>query len=231
MFKTNRLTIISGAFGTGKTEIAINLALKLKEDGIKKIFLIDLDIVNVYFRSRQKAYELEQLGIHVISSQKGLENADLPAISPEIYDAFAQPDCHAIFDLGGSDLGGVVLSRFHQSLEGLNYDHLLVVNPYRPFNLRNEDTLEMAAKIEERSRLPITGMIANPHLLNETTLEIIKKGYEQVRKIEKYPLLLLSVMEKFYTPDFDKKFDCPLLVMKKEMNQPWEVGGIRMENR
>ena len=247
MFNKNRLTIISGAFGTGKTEIAINLAIQLRQKGIPKVLLIDLDIVNVYFRSRQKAYELEKLGIHVISTQKGLENADLPALSPEIFSAFRAEninehtstrahertktdDVHAIFDLGGSDLGGVVLSRFHDDFGKIPYNHWLVVNPYRPFNLKNEDTLEIAGQIEARSRLPITGMIANPHLLDETNLAVIRNGYEQVKKITTYPLLLLSVMEKFYTEDLKQFINCPILIMKKEMKQPWEVGGIRMGN-
>ena len=83
-----RLTIISGAFGTGKTEIAINLALRLRDEGQSPVTLVDLDIVNLYFRSRQKAYELEAQGVHVLSSVEGMENADMPALSPEINACF-----------------------------------------------------------------------------------------------------------------------------------------------
>ncbi|MDD2716842.1 MAG: hypothetical protein PHW04_13190 [Candidatus Wallbacteria bacterium] len=226
-----RLTVISGAFGTGKTEIAINLALKLREAGVEKVFLVDLDIVNLFFRSRQKAYELKKKGIRVISSQEGMENADLPSLSPEIADSFAQEDSTVVFDLGGSELGATVLSRFHQEFIGQSYNHWLVVNPYRPFNEKNEDTLEMAEQIAVRARLPITGMIANPHLLDETTPDIIREGFAQVRKIDRYPLLYLSVMDSYLYSGLDREFDVPVMVIGKQMKQPWEEGGILISGK
>jgi hypothetical protein len=223
-----RLTVISGAFGTGKTEVSINIALKLKEQGVKKILLVDLDIVNVYFRSRQKAYELEKLGIHVISSQPGLENADLPALSPEIMSSFDSHDASVIFDLGGSDLGATVLSRFKHHFINQGYNHWLVINPYRPFNENKEDTMEMSEKIATKSRLPITGIIANPHLLNQTNSDVINKGIKKIQEITEYPLKLFAVMNKYYDKSFEEQLGVPALIMDKQMKQPWEKGGIKM---
>ncbi len=222
MTEGKRLTVICGAFGTGKTEVAINVALKLREQEAAKVFLVDLDIVNLYFRSRQRKKELEQRGIRVISSRPGLEEADLPALSPEILDSFAQKDSDVVFDLGGSDLGGVVLSRFNEHFRNEEYNHWLVVNPYRPFNEKNEDTIEMAEMIARRARLPITGMIANPHLLNETNYDIITSGFNQVKEIRNYPLKFLTVMEQFYQQGMEHDFDVPILVMEKQLWQPWE---------
>jgi CobQ/CobB/MinD/ParA nucleotide binding domain len=226
-----RLTVISGAFGTGKTEIAINLALELRAEGHEKVTLVDLDIVNLYFRSRQKAYELEQQGIRVISSVEGMENADLPALSPEINACFDRKDGPVVFDLGGSDLGGVVASYFHRGLASEPSNHWLVVNPYRPFNQTAEATVEMAEQIAERSRLPITGMIANPHLITETTPEIIRAGFATVRTVTRYPLVCLSVMEEFYTPGAFDDLGVPVMVIRKQMKQPWEAGGIIMAGK
>jgi hypothetical protein len=226
-----RLTVISGAFGTGKTEIAINLALRLRAEGHDVVTLVDLDIVNLYFRSRQKAYELEQQGIRVISSVEGMENADLPALSPEINACFDRKDGPVVFDLGGSDLGGVVASYFHRGLSAEPSNHWLVVNPYRPFNQTAEATIEMAAQIVERSRLPITGMIANPHLISETTPAIIREGFAKVREVTCYPLVCLAVMEDFYTPGAFDDLGVPVMVIGKQMKQPWEPGGIMMAGR
>src|SRR5512137_2513944 len=117
-----RLTAISGAFGTGKTEIAVNLALALRAEQGEPVTLVDLDIVNLYFRSRQKAYDLEARGIRVVSSVPGMENADLPALSPEIYSSFDRRDGPVVFDLGGRDLGGTVASCFHQGFAGETYN-------------------------------------------------------------------------------------------------------------
>jgi len=226
-----RLTVISGAFGTGKTEIAINLALKLREEGHEHVTLVDLDIVNLYFRSRQKADDLEQRGIRVVSSVQGMENADLPALSPEIYASFDRKDGPVVFDLGGSDLGGTVASCFHQGFVGEALNHWLVVNPFRPFNETPEATVEMAERIATRARLPVTGMIANPHMLDETTPEVIMDGLARVSRITRYPLIYLTVMDRFYTPGAFAGVSVPVLVIAKQMKQPWEPGGIMMVGR
>jgi hypothetical protein len=226
-----RLTVISGAFGTGKTEVAINLALRLREEDTRPVTLVDLDIVNLYFRSRQRAYELEQLGLRVISSIEGMENADLPALSPEIFACFDRKDGPVVFDLGGSELGGLVAAYLHRGFHAEPANHWLVVNPYRPFNESVEATLDMAEKIEARSRLPITGMIANPHLISETTTEVILSGLERVRQVTRYPLVSLAVMEEFHVPDAFEPLGVPVLVMRKQMKQPWERGGIMMAGK
>lgn len=226
-----RLTVISGAFGTGKTEVAINLALQLHEAGEGPVTLVDLDIVNLYFRSRQKAYELEQIGIRVISSVEGMENADLPALSPAIHACFDRKDGPVVFDLGGSDLGGLVAAYLHRGFASEPFNHFLVVNPYRPFNQTAEATIDMAEQIAARSRLPITGMIANPHLINETTTDIIRDGLARVRLIRRYPLVCLSVMEEFYVPGAFDDEGVPVMVIRKQMKQPWEPGGIMMAGK
>jgi hypothetical protein len=226
-----RLTLISGAFGTGKTEIAINLALKLRDEGHAHITLVDLDIVNLYFRSRQKAYELEQRGIRVVSSIEGMENADMPALSPEIYACFDRKDGPVVFDLGGSDLGGLVAAYLHKGFDAEPPNHWLVVNPYRPFNATAAATVEMAQLIETRSRVPITGMIANPHLINETTRDVIRDGFDRVREITRYPLVCLAVMEEFYAPGAFDDLGVPVMVLGKQMKQPWEPGGIMMSGK
>jgi len=226
-----RLTVISGAFGTGKTEIAINLALQLNESGRAPVTLVDLDIVNLYFRSRQRAYELERLGIRVVSSVEGMENADLPALSPEISACFDRKDGPVVFDLGGSNLGGTVAAYYHRGFASEPCNHWLVVNPYRPFNQTPQATVEMAASIEERARLPITGMIANPHLINETTLEVIRDGLAQIRQVSRYPLVGLAVMDEFYTAGAFEREGLPVLVLRKQMKQPWEAGGIMMAGK
>jgi len=226
-----RLTVVSGAFGTGKTEIAINLAISLRDEGHESVTLVDLDIVNLYFRSRQKAYELEQLGIRVVSSVEGMENADLPALSPEINACFDRKDGPVVFDLGGSDLGGLVAGYLHRGFSSEPSHHWLVVNPYRPFNQTADATIDMAERIAARARLPITGMIANPHLIGETTTAIIREGFEEIRKVTRYPLVCLSVMEEFYVPGAFDDLGVPLMVIRKQMKQPWEPGGIMMAGK
>jgi hypothetical protein len=226
-----RLTVISGAFGTGKTEVAINLALALRAESADPVTLVDLDIVNLYFRSRQKAYELEARGIRVVSSVAGMENADLPALSPEIYAAFDRGSGSVVFDIGGSELGATVVSYLHRGFAREECNHWVVVNPYRPFNDTPEATIEMTERIASRARLPVTGMIANPHLLDETTLELIIDGLARVRQITRYPLVCLAVMDRFYTAGRFDSLGVPIMLIHKQMKQPWEPGGIMMTGR
>ena len=222
MIGNKRLTAICGAFGTGKTELSVNIALKLAEEQKKKVILVDLDIVNLYFRSRDKRESMAAKGIKIISGAKGLENADLPALAPEILEAFDQKDSLVIFDLGGSDYGGTVLSRFNEHFNSDDFNLWLVVNPFRPFNDKNEDTLEMAEQISRRARIPITGIIANPHLLNQTTETEIEAGLSKIIQIKEYPIKFLTIMERYYKPEMENKFNVPIMVLSKNMMQPWE---------
>jgi len=226
-----RLTVISGAFGTGKTEIAINLALALRAEHHEHVTLVDLDIVNLYFRSRQKAYELETRGIRVVSSVAGMENADLPALTPEIYSCFDRRDGPVVFDIGGSEPGATVVSYFHDGFAREPCNHWVVVNPYRPYNETPDATVEMTERIATRARLPVTGMIANPHMLEETTPELILAGLARVRQITRYPLVCLAVMDRFYTAERFSTLGVPIMLIRKQMKQPWEPGGIMMAGR
>ena len=222
MIDNKRLTAICGAFGTGKTEVSVNIALKLAAEQKRKVILVDLDIVNLYFRSRDKRNALAAKGIKVISGAKGLENADLPALAPEILEAFDRKDSLVIFDLGGSDYGGTVLSRFNEHFKSEDFNLWLVVNPFRPFNEKNKDTIAMAEQISMRARISVTGIIANPHLMNQTTETEIEGGLSQIRRIKKYPLKFLTIMENYYKPEMEKKFKVPIMVLSKNMIQPWE---------
>ena len=109
------------------------------------------------------------------------KNADLPALAPEILEAFDRKDSLVIFDLGGSDYGGTVLSRFNEHFKSDDFNLWLVVNPFRPFNEKNEDTVAMAKQISLRARISVTGIIANPHLMNQTTETEIEGGLSQIR--------------------------------------------------
>jgi hypothetical protein len=226
-----RLTVVSGAFGTGKTEIAINLALQLRETQPGPVTLVDLDIVNLYFRSRQRAHDLERQGVRVVSSVEGMENADMPALSPAIQACFDRRDGPVVFDLGGSDLGGIVAAYLHKGFSAEPTSHWLVVNPYRPFNETAEATVGMADLIAARSRLPITGMIANPHMMGETTPEIVRDGFARVSRITRYPLVCLTVMDEYYREGAFDDLGVPVMVIAKQMRQPWEPGGIMMAGR
>ena len=152
------------------------------------VTLVDLDIVNLYFRSRQKAYELEQLGIRVVSSVEGMENADLPALSPEINACFDRKDGPVVFDLGGSDLGGLVAAYLHRGFAGRAEPSLAGGEPV-PSVQRDArgDPRHGAADRGAIRGCRSPGMIANPHLISETTPAIIREGFARVLRGDAVP--------------------------------------------
>ncbi|MFB3852451.1 MAG: cobalamin biosynthesis protein CbiA [Vicinamibacterales bacterium] len=172
------VTILVGHFGSGKTEIAINLALALREAG-RAVSLVDLDVVKPYFRSRYAAAVLTERGVNLVVPRGEYFQADLPVVSPEVRGAVGRSASgaeHVIIDAGGAETGVRVLG----SIPGLDdpavADTLFVVNSRRPFAETAEAVLRMMSDIERATGLRVTGIVSNSHLLEETTLEVVREG-------------------------------------------------------
>jgi len=174
----SRIIIFVGAFGSGKTEIAVNYVRTVAKT--KKVAIVDLDIVSPYFRSRDVTEQLAAEGIEVIVPPGELAKADLPIIVPRIKGALAEPDLHVVVDVGGDDVGATALGRFSDQLKGLPHELLLVVNTCRPFTNSVAGVKKMTRLIENATRLKITGLVANSNLASETKPETIINGLDIV---------------------------------------------------
>ncbi|MCX8058616.1 MAG: P-loop NTPase [Spirochaetes bacterium] len=170
-----RIKIISGHYGCGKSELAVNWAFSLINNGCK-VAIVDLDVVNPYFTSRGISDKLEERGIRVFGPSKKLTLADVPALPPEIFSVFDMDDTEVIFDLGGDAAGGKVLSFFYNYLSNVPYDFFYLVNANRPFTMDFDGLYEFYSKIESATRLKFNYLINSTHLLYETSIEDIKKG-------------------------------------------------------
>lgn len=190
-----RITFITGHYGSGKTEFAVNLALQKKAD-----ILMDLDIVNPYFRSREVETLLEENGVRLVAS--GLRNAlgsDLPYISGEVFSPFVNEDLKAVIDLGGDPVGARLIRQFRDVLGDADVDLLLCINIFRESTHDAEGIESMMNMIEESGGLKVTGLINNTNLLRETTYEDILKGEEVILKVCQktgLPLVYTGVYEK-----------------------------------
>lgn len=163
--------------------MAVSLAMKRKSEG-KKVALGDLDIVNVYFRSREKAEELEEKGIHVVSSTLGHRSGlDLPAISSEIRNYFFDPDAQVILDVGGDKAGTNALVMFRQDVLSVGYEMIFTVNAYRPQTSDLAGLLYHLEGIEFVSRLTVTGLAVTTHQLRDTTVSDVMKGYDLAKQL------------------------------------------------
>lgn len=214
-----RITILAGHYGSGKTNIAVNLALKMKKDGIDTV-IADLDIVNPYFRTKDSLKELREAGIRLISSEYANSNVDIPALPQEMYSVVDDKEHHYIVDLGGDDRGAYALGRYADKInEEGNYEMLFVFNKYRPLTPDAESALEVMAEIEEAARVKFTGIVNNSNIGAMTDEEAVAgSAYECERlcALSGLPLKFTSVDKKIYDSIMgDKKDYFPLELQKK----------------
>ena len=178
-----RLTLFAGHYGSGKTNIAVNYAMKLAGEG-KQVCIADLDIVNPYFRTKDSAKELEAAGVQLISPQFANTNVDLPALPAEAYRLVTDKSIYGIMDIGGDDRGAYALGRYVPSVkEEGNYRMIFVANCYRPLTRTPEDAMEVMAEIEAACNLKFTDIINNSNLGSETTPETVLDSIPYMEKL------------------------------------------------
>ena len=174
-FCKHRVSIITGHYGTGKTEFAVNLALALASDG-EQVMVADLDVVNPYFRSRERRATLEEAGIQLISSSQACANADVPSLPAEVFTILQNQNLRGVMDIGGDPVGARVLARFQPQIVAQDYQLIYVLNANRPEVRTTETAIAYLRSIEAVTGLVCTGIVNNTHLCGETTEEEIRKG-------------------------------------------------------
>lgn len=183
--KDGKVYIIVGHYGSGKTEFSVNLVYKLINEG-RKVAISDLDIVNPYFRSREKSEEFKKIGVKLISNNFENDNlVDMPALSAEIQSLFINKERDNIIDVGGDAVGATVLGRFAKDISKIDYGMWIVINANRYQTQTVEQVLEYMSDIEFKSKLKINGLINNTHYLRETSIEDVVKGDKLVREVSK----------------------------------------------
>jgi hypothetical protein len=218
------IVIICGNYGSGKTETAVNLAVKRRQDGLE-VNIADLDLVNPYFRAREARSFLEGMDISLILPDKQYMHADLPILVPAVAGVIKQPSELTILDAGGDNVGVTVLAALENHLTGRQIHMLQVINPFRPFTENVEGCIRIKEEIEKSSKLKVTGLVGNANLINETVSNHIYKGYDFLKEVSEETGLKLE----FITASSDlisrlnpNYFSCPVLEIKRKMLPPWK---------
>ena len=218
-----RITIFVGHYGSGKTEVAVNYAIKLKEEG-NDVIIVDLDIVNAYYRTKDNEKMLNSMGIEVISPNYANTNVDIPSLPPHLLKVFADKTKKIVFDVGGDDAGATALGRFFGYFSQENYHMYSVINTKRPLTETEEDIIIMIDEINLNSRLKITGLINNTNLSYETTVEDILEGEKTVLSVSEkinLPFIFTSLFTE-YVSEYRKISDSKLFPIKKYLKLPWQ---------
>lgn len=224
MLKDKRLRFIIGHYGSGKTEFSINYAVKLAKMG-RKVAIADLDVVNLYFRSREKTDQLEKLGIKVIGSSIKGAAVDIPAISAEIETPMQDASYEAIIDVGGDPAGARTLGRYNKYFVPGEYDMFFVLNANRPETQTVDKTIEYLRKIEDTARAKVTGIVNNTHMLKSTTVEDVLKGQELAKKVSEkinIPIKYISTIEKV-AEELPDNLQGEIFPMTLYMREEWMV--------
>lgn len=215
-----RITIISGHYGSGKTNIAVNLAFDLKKQA-ENVALADIDIVNPYFRSKDSEEMLNNAGIKLICSKYANSNVDIPALPAEMYSVTDDSSLYSILDVGGDERGALALGRIAPKIKQENdFSMIYVVNKYRPLTSDADSAIEVMREIEAACGLEFTGIINNSNLGPETKIEDVLNSLEyanEISRLTNLPIVRTTVEEKLFEPLKDKIENLYPLSMQKKI--------------
>lgn len=221
-----RVIIFTGNYGSGKTEVSVNFTLGLATRE-PDLAIVDLDIVNPYFRCREAIGPLEEAGIEVIVPRGETFASELPIILPEVKGAMTRDTGRLVLDVGGDDVGARVLASFGPVLRDDRADLLMVLNARRPFTDTVDGALRIIREIEAASRLKVTGLVCNTHLMEETQVEMIQEGVAlaeavgaEIGATVRFVAAMDSLAEA-YVRAMDGAPPYPVLPMVRHMVPPW----------
>ncbi|MEL7633436.1 hypothetical protein [Sporomusa sphaeroides] len=221
-----KVKIFLGEYGSGKTELAINYAVKIKKLGYKTA-LVDMDIAKPYFHSREHRALLEQRGVEVIAADQRLTNAELPVLPQDLNKVFCQKDYRVVMDVGGGD-SAIVLGQFFEKIADSPYQAILVINALRPFTSTIEGVVEVYQRIENACGLKISSLISNTNLGNDTAHHHIQQGIELTEAVSKrlrLPIHSVVVPECLWRWQGNKiRTEHNIFLLHPYTQYPWQTG-------
>lgn len=223
--------VLIGNYGSGKSELALNFAMQAAARG-DRTELLDLDMVNTYFRLTERGKMVEQKEIRLVSPNfacSGIETLSLPA---EVSSAFVLDWDTVIFDVGGDDVGATALGRYHRDFMALEpgaLEVLNVVNVRRPLASTVEKIHRLQEGMQTHARLQITGMINNTNLSTMTSADDLWDGYELLRQVVDltgipvaYTTGKKDILDAFLARDPDPKYVGKPVAIDVYMHRDWD---------
>jgi len=225
-----KVYVLIGNYGSGKTELALNFAIEAAKHGSTE--LLDLDMVNTYFRLTEHGKMVNMKEIRLVSpnfANSGIETLSLPA---EVASAFAMDWDTVVFDVGGDAVGSTALGRYHEDFMDLEpgaLEVLNVVNVRRPLAGTADRIIRLQQEMETHSRLRITGMINNTNLAQMTGPAELRDGYEIIREVSqrtgvpvKYTSGWQHLLDQFLSEGHDPAYIGQPIAINTYMHRDWD---------
>ena len=231
--KEPQIYIFTGHYGSGKTETAVNFAFYLKKlSPERKVAIIDMDIVNPFFRTADAAKPLEDRGIRVELPLYAQSNVDVPALTPQMEYLIEQKDTDLVLDIGGDDVGAKAVGRYKEAIMKRKYNLFFVLNKNRPFTKDLNSALKIYREIQESCGMDFTGIVNNTHMLEYTTLETLRQGIPLARELSLktgVPLAFHCAFSRVLSkaePAEVKTIQEPILPMEEYIKLLWTRGAF-----
>ena len=225
-----KMFVLIGNFGSGKTELALNLAFEPPRTGQTE--LIDLDMVNTYFRLTERKHQIEAAEIRLVSPNYACTNVESLSVPAEVASAFDLDWDTVVFDVGGDPAGATALGRYHQDFSELAPEQLQVlnvVNVRRPMSGTPDKIISLLTDMERNARLKVTGFVNNTNLSYATTQQELLDGYEILREVSQrtgIPVLYTSgrkaLLDDFMQRGLDPRYIGTPLPIDIYMHRDWD---------
>lgn len=176
--------VLLGGFGSGKSELALNMAIENAGKGAS--MLVDLDVINPYFRTSERQDVLDKAGVELISPPYSMKKIEIMSLSARVYAAFAPGEGSVIFDVGGDHVGAVAIGQYKPNFDRIPREKmnvLFVVNSRRPVAADFDSAWALLEKIQGVSRLRVTGIVNNGNMAEETESLHLLEGYDLVKAL------------------------------------------------
>ena len=227
-----KIVVLIGNYGSGKTEIAINLAVNSAAKGMDTL-VVDLDKVNDYFRMSDRVDVLKDNKVNLVSPTFAGQGVTPSNMSAAVASAFAGDWDLCVFDVGGDAAGAMSLGRYHQDFAALEPGQLEVydiVNVFRPMSETPEKILKLKEEMESFARLKVTGFVNNSNLLNYASADDIRTGYEVLRKTSEMtgiPVVHTTgrklFIDEFLADGLDPEYIGEPIGLETYMHRSWEA--------
>lgn len=223
--QNKRINIFIGHFGSGKTEVALSFLMNCFRDA-SNTAIVDLDIVNPFFRASDAHEVLKKLNIRLIKPIYANTNIDVPALPPDINSVLEDENINVVFDVGGDDLGARAISCYKNSIEKQDYELFFVVNTNRPLTSNKEKIKSMLQEIEATTRLKVTKLVNNTNLLSETKVHDILEGSKLVKDIANEHKIdfAFTCVTKNLKEELEQRSQDSILILDNLITLPWKKG-------